>query len=32
MSLYRSETWTIKTEDMNRIEATVMGYLRVVKG
>jgi hypothetical protein len=30
--LYGSETWTIKTKDMSKIQATEMRYLRSVKG
>jgi hypothetical protein len=30
--LYGRETWTIKTKDMNKIQATEMRYLRLVKG
>jgi hypothetical protein len=30
--LYGSETWAIKTKDMNKIQATEMRYLRSVKG
>jgi hypothetical protein len=30
--LYGSETWTIKTKDINRVQATEMKYLRSVTG
>jgi hypothetical protein len=30
--LYGSGTWTIKTKDMSKIQATEMRYLRSVKG
>jgi hypothetical protein len=32
VQLYGSGTWTIKTKDMSKIQATEMRYLRSLKG